>query len=76
VSDRCLSLDHSGFAGGMFAITKHDADLIRAYYRQTGRRFFLVSGIFRARFEQTGRGAVRACTEAGIEHLLVHAGEP
>jgi hypothetical protein len=76
VSDRCLSLDHLGFEGGMFAITKHDADLIRAYYRQTGRTSFLISGTFRAHFAHVRGDPVRPCAEAGIEGISIPSGEP
>ena len=72
VSDGCLSLDALGFGGGKVLISKHDAERIRAYYRETGRISLSISGTFRAQFNGAPRGTSR-CGEAGLEDIVIES---
>lgn len=71
VSDRCLSLENR--RGGMFVLSKSDADRIRKFYGETGRSDLLVEGTYRAKLVQPGWASPSPCGEAGLEDVSVRA---
>lgn len=71
VSDRCLSIENR--KGGMFVVSKADADRIRKFYRETGRSDILVEGTYRSKLVQPGWATPSPCGEAGLEDVVVRA---
>jgi hypothetical protein len=74
VSDRCLSIENR--RGGLFVVSKTDADRIRKFYRETGRSDLFVEGIYRAKLVQPGWATPSPCGEAGLEDVSVRAMPP
>ncbi|HEX8513632.1 MAG TPA: hypothetical protein VF688_11075 [Allosphingosinicella sp.] len=70
VSDRCVSFEHER-GGGMFVVSKSDADRIRKLYRESGRGRVLIEGIFRSKLVQPSWATPSPCGEAGFEDVTV-----